>query len=259
MNRQNYMIGCENLTLAYEATLGEPDAVLDGVNLHVAPGEIVVILGPSGCGKSTLLRVLAGVLSPTEGQVFYWPESGPNRPRIPVVEQTPALLPWKNVEQNVRVFADVAKSNLTDEKVHALLSRVRLQGFEGLYPASLSGGMSIRVALARALAVADKVLLLDEAFSSLDEVTRLHLLADICKHAEAQNLAILAVNHNIEEAVLMGDRVIVLSPRPAKVVYEFVVPIVRPRPLGSDAFAQVLEVSAHIREKVAEFWSDAKN
>lgn len=250
-----YVIGCKNLGFAYDIPGGVVDVVLDGVSVAVEPGEIVVILGPSGCGKSTLLRALSGVLSPRSGEVFYWRklEDG-GMPPIPVVEQTPALLPWRTVEENVRLFADLAHVRVHDDVVRDLLSRVRLSGLGGLYPRSLSGGMSARVAIARALAVADKVILLDEAFASLDEVTRLHLLADFCEHVETQRLAALAVNHNIEEAVLMADRVIVLSRRPATVVCEFPVPISRPRPLAGDAFKEVLAISTEIREKVIRLW-----
>lgn len=185
--------------------------VLADINLHIAAGESVALLGPSGCGKSTLLRLIAGLDTPSSGRVLIdgVPVTGSD-PRCAVVFQEPRLLPWKNLHDNVRLGA---RGLLDGPQISGLLSEVGLAGFEGHLPKEISGGMAQRTALARGLAGSPGVLLLDEPFAALDALTRLQmqdLLADVAAHSGA---TVVFVTHDIDEALHLADRVVVLAGR----------------------------------------------
>lgn len=218
---------------ATSKSFGTVDA-LAPVDLTVAPGEVVTLLGPSGCGKTTLLRMVAGLEHPTSGSITidgHSPSDARQAKRIGFVPQAPALLPWRTVSENARLLqglrsdANPAGQPAADE----LVGRVGLAEFANAYPHELSGGMQQRVALARAFALGAPYLLMDEPFAALDEITRAdmrHLLADLC---EPVNAAVLFVTHSIAEAVYLSDRVLVLSPRPGKVVGATDIRLPRPR------------------------------
>ena len=211
--------------------------VLDGVDLGVAGGEFVAVLGPSGCGKSTLLRLIAGLDRPTAGEVRLGgqPVTGVDA-RCAVVFQEPRLLPWRNVAANVALGA---RGRTTGTKPEALLAQVGLAGFAAAYPHQLSGGMAQRAGLARALIGDPRVLLLDEPFASLDALTRLRihdLLAAICRERRP---TVVMVTHDVDEALALADRIVIMGPRPARVVATIAVPTLRPRDRADPALARL--------------------
>lgn len=204
------------------------------IDLDVAPGEVVTVLGPSGSGKTTLLRVIAGLAAPSSGDVLVdgvTPAEARATKRIGFVPQRPALLPWRTVRQNARVLLEVNRraERPGGPDPDALLDQVGLAEFVDAYPHELSGGMQQRVSLARALTLGAPVLLLDEPFAALDEITRAdmrHLLAEVC---EPLATTIVFVTHSIAEAVFLSDRVVVLSARPGRLVGIEPIELSRPR------------------------------
>jgi NitT/TauT family transport system ATP-binding protein len=213
-------------------SFGDLDA-LAPIDLEVGAGEVVTLLGPSGCGKTTLLRMVAGLEPPSSGSIAVGgttPSLARAAKVIGLVPQTPALLPWRTVEANARLLLDVnRRANPTPTPDHVdLLHQVGLGDFLHAHPHQLSGGMQQRVALVRAFALGSSILLMDEPFASLDEITRAdmrHLLGRLCEQTGA---SVLFVTHSIAESVFLSDRVVVLSQRPGRVVGT--VPIDLPRP-----------------------------
>ncbi len=224
-----------------------PLPVLDDIQLHIERGEFVAVLGPSGCGKSTLLRLVAGLERPSAGTVRLGERAVAGiDPRSAVVFQEPRLLPWKTVAANVALGVRHAAARDGRATPEAMLDRVGLTGFERALPHQLSGGMAQRAALARALVGRPGVLLLDEPFASLDALTRLRmqdLLADVCRDLRPTTVM---VTHDVDEALLLADRVVVMGPRPATVVATLSVPGGRPRDRGDVALAPLrAEILAH--------------
>jgi sulfonate transport system ATP-binding protein len=220
---------------------GEGGVIFDGVSLAVAPGEIVSIVGPSGCGKSTLLRVLAGLDRDHEGQLRVGGRVvvGPSR-TVGLVFQEPRLLPWLTVARNIAfgLAPDQQRGPGAARRVATLLAEMQLDEAAGhLFPGQLSGGMSQRAALARALAARPAVLLLDEPFSAVDAFTRIHLQELLLSLWERTRLTMLLVTHEIEEALYLSDRVVVLSERPARVAEVLTVGLARPRDRRDGALA----------------------
>ncbi|MEP0761625.1 MAG: AAA-associated domain-containing protein [Chloroflexota bacterium] len=220
---------------------------VDNVNLTVDEGEFVALLGPSGCGKSTLLRIITGLNQPAEGQVLYegQPLRGVN-PHATIVFQTFALFPWLTVQQNVEVAlkARGIPPNLRAVRAIDLLDMVGLDGFETAFPRELSGGMRQKVGFARAMAVEPELLCLDEAFSALDVLSAESLrgeLLELWMSGSIPTKAILMVTHNIEEAVFMADRVIVMDKQPGRVVADQVIDLPHPRQRKSSRFLEVLD------------------
>ena len=209
-------------------------AALSDIDLDIHEGEFVSIIGPSGCGKTTLLRIVGGLLAPTQGSIRLAgssPDEARQRQDFGAVFQDPALLPWRTAEENVGLsieLRDGPNGDSSDLDVATLLSKVGLDGFHRSYPFQLSGGMKQRVALARALAARPRVLLMDEPFGSLDEMTRTDMGYELLRIWEERPTTVLFVTHSIAEAVMLSDRVVVLSPRPGAVVD--VVDIGMPRP-----------------------------
>jgi NitT/TauT family transport system ATP-binding protein len=209
--------------------------VLDNVSFSILKEEFVCIVGPSGCGKSTLLRMIGGLEKFDSGRILFngQPITGPS-PKIAMVFQLFGLLPWKTALENVEVPLEVL-GIVEQNRVHIAeeyLQMVGLEGFEKTYPHDLSGGMKQRVGIARALALKPEVLLMDEPFSSLDELTAKtlrELVLNIWRNPALPTNTFIMVSHNVEEAVFMADRVIIMSPRPAKVIGEVKVDIPRPR------------------------------
>ena len=214
---------------------GNEVVALEGVNFAVNDDEFICLVGPSGCGKSTMLRIISGLEKPTGGEVIFEgkPITGPT-PKISMVFQLFGLLPWKTAQENVEVPLEVigVPKAKRVEVAHEYLRQVKLEGSENVYPHDLSGGMKQRVGIARALALNPEILLMDEPFSSLDELTA-RALRDLVlgiwrKKGENPN-SIIMVSHNVEEAVYVADRVLVFSPRPGRIVGEVDVDIPRPR------------------------------
>jgi len=210
-------------------------SVLEDVSFSVDKDEFVCLVGPSGCGKSTLLRIVAGLEKADSGQILFHgqPQTSPN-PRITMIFQLFGLLPWKTALDNVEIPLEVIgmKRESREEIAKSYLRMVGLEGFENTYPHDLSGGMKQRVGIARALALQPEVLLMDEPFSSLDELTAKTLrtlVMDIWRDPSLPTNTFVMVSHNVEEAVYMADRVIVMSPRPGRIIDEVKVNLPRPR------------------------------
>lgn len=221
----------------HELSLSFPHAggrlrVLDRFNLTVYDGEFVSIVGPSGCGKSTLLRLVNGLIRPDAGEVFLDGRPVTGVPdNVGLVFQNDALLPWYSVYDNIRlalVMRGVPKEN-QPRRIHELIAMVGLEGFADQLPGTLSGGMRKRVALARALAYDPDVFLMDEPFGPLDAQTRISVGQEFLRIWQSLGKSVLFVTHDIEEAVALSDRVVVLSPRPARVIGDFSVDLPRPR------------------------------
>lgn len=229
-----HLLEAEKVSKEYPQN-GIQTAVLRDVTFAIREGEFIAIVGPSGCGKSTLLRILNGLVSPSSGRVLY---RGGELTSVnldsAMVFQSFALFPWLTVLENVEI--GLAARGLTGEERRRralyFIDKVGLDGYEEAYPRELSGGMKQRVGLARALAVEPTLLCMDEPFSSLDALTSLTLREEVLMLWEDRAMpvnTILMVTHIIEEAVLMADRVIVLSPRPGTVVSDIIIDLPRPR------------------------------
>lgn len=209
---------------------------LSATSLTLEAGRTTALVGPSGCGKSTLLRMIAGLESPTTGTVTLDGESPDvlqRRGELAVAFQDPSLLPWRSVAQNIELALDLARLPRNDERVAELIALVGLDGFATATPAELSGGMRQRAAIARALVTAPRLLLLDEPFGAVDELTRHELARELPALWEGGGTTTLLVTHSVAEAVRLADRVIVLSPRPGRVIAD--IPIALPRPRGADS------------------------
>jgi NitT/TauT family transport system ATP-binding protein len=217
---------------------------LDQVSLTVAPGEFTCLIGASGCGKSTLLSLVAGLDQPTGGQLAV---GG----RVALMFQEPGLFPWLSAAGNVELALRARGAGRAERKRRAaeLLDVVGLRDFGGKQPHELSGGMRQRVALARALAQDADVLLMDEPFGALDAMTRDLLHDELDRVREGRDLTVLFVTHNVREAVRLGDRVVLLSSRPGRVIAEYPVPIPRPRRIDS---APVAELAGRITDRLLE-------
>jgi NitT/TauT family transport system ATP-binding protein len=216
---------------------GELVHVLERVNLDVHAGEFVCIVGPSGCGKSTLLNIIGGFLGETRGSVNVdgAPVNGPDPRRIFVFQEN-GVFPWLTVEENTGFGLMSRPDREREERVAHYLGMVGLNGFEKSYPRELSGGMRQRVEIARALAANAEVLYMDEPFGALDFLTRLKMRADLVRIWQAERKTILFVTHDIEEAVQLADRVVVMSRRPATVAEEVRVDLPRPRDLDAPGY-----------------------
>lgn len=213
--------------------------VLEDVSIDVAAGEFVCIVGPSGCGKSTLLNIIAGFLPATRGEVLVEgePVTGPDARRIFVFQEN-GVFPWLTVTDNIG-FGLARKSREQRENiVRHYLEMVGLTGFENAYPRELSGGMRQRVEIARALAANPQIIYMDEPFGALDFITRLKMRSDLVRIWQSEKKTILFVTHDIEEAVQLADRVLVMSRRPATIREEVRVDLPRPRDLDSPGYLQ---------------------
>jgi NitT/TauT family transport system ATP-binding protein len=201
---------------------------LGTVSFAVNPREFVCVLGPSGSGKSTLLRILAGLLSPTSGQVIF---DGNQHPRIGFVFQQANLMPWRTVHENITLPLEVEKipAEIANQKAQEMIALVGLDGFETALPRELSGGMAQRVALARALVHDPDLLLLDEPFGSLDALTRERMWTELSRIWQARQKTVVMVTHSIGEALFLADRVLVMTARPGKIKLDLPVDLERPR------------------------------
>lgn len=237
MDNADAVVAVDDLWMSFPGKEGQPVHVLERVSLAVRGGEFVCIVGPSGCGKSTLLNVVGGFLRGTGGrvQVEGAPVRGPDPGRIFVFQEN-GVFPWLTVAQNIGFGLWQLPPAERDQRVAHYVELVGLQGFERSYPRELSGGMRQRVEIARALAANARVLFMDEPFGALDFLTRLKMRQDLVRIWQQAGMTILFVTHDIEEAVQLADRVLVMSRRPATVRAEVVVDLPRPRDLDSAGY-----------------------
>ena len=220
--------------------------VLDGINLDIRPGEFVTLLGASGCGKSTLLALLAGLETPSSGQITT--ESKPA-----LMFQEPALLPWLTATQNVELAMRFRGVNKGDRKAKAseLLSLVHLDRATTQRPHELSGGMRQRVALARALAQDSSILLMDEPFAALDAVTRDILHEELIRVWQETGVTVVFVTHNVREAVRLGQRVLLMSSRPGRIAREWAIEAPEPRRIEDENVSRLAgEITAELRKEI---------
>jgi len=202
------------------------------MDLTFQAGQTTALVGPSGCGKSTLLRLIAGLETPSTGTVLIdgqQPAQLLREAGLSVAFQDPSLLPWRTVRGNIELALSLARRPMVPQAIEDLIAMVGLAGFADARPAELSGGMRQRAAIARALATEPRLLLLDEPFGAVDELTRQQLAEDLPRLWEARGTTTILVTHSVTEAVMLSDRVLVLSPRPAEVVADIAIPLPHPR------------------------------
>ena len=242
------LVRIENLSKVYpRPESGGSFTVLEDINMTVNPGEVVALLGRSGSGKSTLLRLISGLISPSKGAVYSsgTPVQGPNKD-VSMVFQSFALLPWLTVVENAEVGLEALKidSKEARKRANEALRLVGLEGFEKAYPKELSGGMQQRVGFARAFVVRPKILLLDEPFSALDVLTAENLrgeIGDLWEDKKFPAEAVLLVTHNIEEAIMLADRIVVMSSNPGRIRGQIKVTLPRPRERKSANFRSLVD------------------
>ncbi|MEO5737813.1 MAG: ABC transporter ATP-binding protein [Variovorax sp.] len=221
--------------LSAEKTYPNGTQALLPVDLSIAEGEFITLLGPSGCGKSTLLKMVAGMLDATDGRLLVWrkpvAQIDQSGRKMAFVFQAPTLLPWASVQTNVRLPLDLAgvPRAEADVRVAEALALVGLDKFAGALPRALSGGMQMRVSIARGLVTQPDLLLMDEPFGALDEITRHRLDADLLDLWRKKKLTVIFVTHSIHEAVFLSNRVIMMAARPGRVVEQFVIDEPYPR------------------------------
>ncbi len=243
------VIGIDDVSLVYRAKNSAVHA-LDRVSLGASEGEFVALLGPSGCGKSTLLKLVSGLIPPTSGviRVNRQPVRGPTA-SIGIVFQNPVLMAWRSALRNILLQIEIR--GLPVEKYRAtaqeLIQLVGLEGFENAYPHQLSGGMQQRVGLCRALIHDPDLLLMDEPFGALDALTREQMNAELQRIWMERRKTVLFITHSISEAVYLADRVLVMSPRPGRIVGEIKVDLARPRTVASTEQPEFARLTRQVR------------
>jgi len=222
-------VSIKDLTVEFDLD-GQAVEALGPIHLEIEAGEFICVLGESGCGKSTLLRVLAGLQQPTSGEVSINGHvlDGPSHERG-VVFQRPNLLPWLSVRKNIALGYQVRGERIPRQTVDDIIETVGLTDFDKMRPTKLSGGMAQRAAIARALVYSPQLLLLDEPFSALDALTRLRMQRELLHICEQKNLTAFFVTHDIDEAIALGSRIVVMTRRPGKIGRIIQVPLEHPR------------------------------
>ena len=244
---------CQRLSKAYLTRNGVVLA-LEDVNFSAGEREFVCVVGPSGCGKTTLLKLIAGLLEPTSGRIVFAAEPADGRPRSALVFQEHGLFPWMTVLDNV-AFGLEMRGVEREERRHrarAFVEKVGLAHFAGSYPHELSVGMRQRVGISRAFVADAQILLMDEPFGSLDAQTRRVLQEELLRLWKDDQKLVVYVTHDIEEAVLLGDRVLVMTGRPGRIREEIPIPLPRPRDLSASEQPEVMEIKWHIWKMLEE-------
>jgi NitT/TauT family transport system ATP-binding protein len=246
-NSGSPLIAIDHLGLSYRTATGDVEAVR-GVNLDIARGEFISIVGPSGCGKSTLLKMIAGLRRPSGGTLRIDKGGASSKAGFyGMVFQSPVLLPWLNILDNVTMAADLASLPIGSfiPRAHQLLKLAGLENFASKFPRELSGGMQQRAALCRALLLDPPVLLMDEPFGALDAMTRDEMNLELLRiwgENDSNRKTVIFVTHSIPEAVFLGDRVVVMTPRPGRIAKVFHIDLPRPRTVegrASPAFGKL--------------------
>lgn len=247
----------EQVSKAFDLKEGTVVALQD-INCAIEDREFVSLIGPSGCGKSTVLRLIAGLLAPTSGDIQVHgltPAIARSQRLYAFVFQDPVMFPWRTVIKNVEMPLEVVGGKTGKERTRraqSLLELVGLQGFEKATPGQLSGGMKHRAAIARALMLEPPVLLMDEPFGALDEITRDRMNLELLRIWGETQSAVIFVTHSIEEAVFLSDRIVVLSPRPGTVVTDIPIDLPRPRTLAVKQSEKAFAYSTLVRRKLTE-------
>ncbi|MBF0191605.1 MAG: ABC transporter ATP-binding protein [Magnetococcales bacterium] len=261
----NDMIQFKHVSLSYQLTKKKTIPVLHDINMTIDPGEVVSIIGPSGCGKTSFLKALAGLTPITEGQILISssdPDLARKKRSVSFVFQRPVLFPWRTVLQNVLLPAELNNSSRVDddanykEKATELLAIMGLESFRNAYPHQLSGGMQSRVALARAYLTSPEVLLMDEPFASLDQISRNRMNLELLRIRDRYRSSIVFVTHSIEEAVFIADRVYLFSHLPATIeqVVEVTLPKDRSHAIrDSSAFIDITRALRQRLENVYQY------
>lgn len=241
------IIECQQLSKTYAARKGSVIA-LESVTFGVQEEEIVCVVGPSGCGKTTLLKLIAGLLEPTSGQIVFDTERSNGRLRSALVFQEHGLFPWMSVLDNVAVGLELSglKRQERHDRARAFIDQVGLALFADSYPHELSVGMRQRVGIARAFVADAPILLMDEPFGALDAQTKLVMQEELLKIWKIHRKTIVYVTHDIKEAILMGDRVLVMTGRPGRIREYMQIPLGRPRQLSNKDQADIKEIEQHI-------------
>lgn len=259
-------IDIRDLGKIYASRGGEEVVALDRVSTTIERGDFVTVVGPSGCGKSTLLDIISGLTPKTSGEVRYNGsvlDEGDSAQHIGVVFQKPVLLPWRTASENVVLPAQLGVSPAVKEGDHEiraraseLLKMVGLENFSEKYPWELSGGMQQRVAIARALLLETEVMCMDEPFAALDEFTREQMHVELLRLWSQQGFTTIFVTHNVFESAFLSDRVLVMTPRPGRIVAEVEIDLPRPRTaemIGTTGFTENVK---RIREAMVEHWAE---
>ena len=242
--------------LSADKTYSNGTRALEPVDLKIQPGEFVTLLGPSGCGKSTLLKMIAGLLTPTDGRILLW-----NKPlaqleatghKLAFVFQEATLMPWSRVRANVRLPLDLHGDDraTADKRVDDSLSLVGLSKFANAYPRELSGGMQMRVSIARALVTQPDLLLMDEPFGALDEITRNKLDSDLLDLWSHKKLTVVFVTHSIYEAVYLSTRVVVMAARPGRVIEQVAIDEPFPRTADFRVSPEFSKYAKHLQDSL---------
>jgi len=242
---------CEHVSRTYHSQQGAISA-LDDVSFQVRAFEFLVIVGPSGCGKSTLLKLIAGLLNPSAGTIRFQLASDANAPRTAMVFQEHGLFPWMTILENVGFGLEMRSVSRAarEAQTHNFLRQMGLDGFANAYPHELSVGMRQRAALARAFLTNPQCLLMDEPFSALDAQSKLVLQEELLRIWKDHRKTVIYVTHDIEEAVLLGDRVLIMSGRPGRIREEIPIPLERPRNLHDRENPRVREITWHIWQAI---------
>jgi NitT/TauT family transport system ATP-binding protein len=252
------IIAIDHVSKIYNSNGGAVTALHD-VSLSIAPGEFVSLIGPSGCGKSTLMRLIGDLDQPSSGLIQIKGKT-PERARLDrdygIVFQAPVLYDWRTVRKNVELPLEVMGRRIEErrERTQAMLRLVGLQDFDQLYPWQLSGGMQQRVSIARALAFSPSILLMDEPFGALDEITRERMQAELLTiwGGADTDTTVIFVTHSIPEAVFLSDRVVVMSPRPGRIENIVTVDLPRPRDIATRESPRYFELVTAVRESLRE-------
>ena len=252
------IISIERVTKTYQAAQGVVTALQD-ISLEIAPGEFVSLIGPSGCGKSTLMRLIGDLDQPSSGAIQVRKKSPWQARRdrdYGIVFQAPVLYDWRTVQKNVELPLEVMGYSTARrrDRARAMLRLVGLEEFERAYPWQLSGGMQQRVAIARALAFSPAILLMDEPFGALDEITRERMQAELLKvwGGAETDTTVIFVTHSSPEAIFLSDRVVVMSPRPGRIEREVTIDLPRPRDEPIRQSPRFFQLATQVRESLRE-------
>jgi len=247
------IVSLSNIGMTFNAGRSNATVALKDINLSIASGEFVSLIGPSGCGKSTLLRLVGDLLQPTQGAILVNGKSA-HQARLDqdygMVFQAPVLLEWRSILRNVMLPMELRGLKRQEQQTRAreLLKLMELEGFEHHYPWQLSGGMQQRAAIARSLAIHPRLLLMDEPFGALDEMTRERMNLELHRIWQQTNTTVIFVTHSIAEAVFLSTRVVVMSARPGEILHVTEVDLPMPRTLDTREHSHFFELETEVRE-----------